>query len=128
MNAEPRWVNLAISRLLRWGVTMSITIVLAGLVVTFLHHPEYIRSRAALGQLTAHAIVPHTLRDVAAGLRSGHGQAIIAAGLLLLIATPVARVALSIIVFAVERDALYVVITSAVLLRLLFSFAAGAAG
>ena len=46
---EPQWVDTAISRLLRIGVMTSIGIVLLGLVLTFIHHPQYVRSRSALG-------------------------------------------------------------------------------
>ena len=42
-------------------------------------------------------------------------------GLLLLIATPVARVAFSVAAFAEQRDRLYVVVTSIVLLLLIYS-------
>ena len=42
-------------------------------------------------------------------------------GLLLLIATPIARVALSLIAFARQRDRMYVCITTLVLGLLLFS-------
>ena len=49
-------------------------------------------------------------------------------GLLLLIATPVARVAFSIVAFALEGDRLYVAITAVVLALLVLSFAVGAAG
>lgn len=126
---EPVWVDTAISRLLRFGVISSIVVITIGLVLTFLHHPEYLRSRTALGQLTeAEAMYPHHLVDVVRQAGEGSGQAIVMLGLLLLIATPVARVAFSIIAFAVERDRLYVVITSVVLLALLVSFAIGAAG
>jgi uncharacterized membrane protein len=50
-------------------------------------------------------------------------RAIIQFGLLLLIATPVARVAFSLVGFAMERDRIYVVITSIVLAVLLYSVA-----
>jgi uncharacterized membrane protein len=56
----------------------------------------------------------------------GHDVAML--GLLLLIATPVLRVAMSIYVFARERDTTYVVITTLVLLLLILSFVLGAAG
>ena len=48
-------------------------------------------------------------------------RAIIQLGLLLLIATPVARVLFSAIAFALERDSMYVVITLIVLAILLYS-------
>jgi len=42
--------------------------------------------------------------------------------LLLLIATPIARVAFSVVGFAIERDRLYVIFTLIVLAVLLYSF------
>ena len=49
-------------------------------------------------------------------------------GILLLIATPIARVALSLIGFAVERDRKYMLITAIVLAVLLYSLITGGAG
>lgn len=126
---EPRWVDIAISWLLRTGVLVSITVVAVGIVISFTHHPEYFTSRPQLGHLTsAGAHFPHTLSEVVSGIRAGRGQAIVTAGLLLLIATPVARVAFSIVVFAIEHDHLYVVITAVVLIVLMVSFMLGRAG
>lgn len=126
---EPRWVDVAISWLLRGGVLISIAVVTFGIAMTFLHHPEYFRSRPALGELTQGAMhYPSSIGAVVDGVRTARGQAIVMAGLLLLIATPVARVAFSIVVFIIERDRLYVVITAAVLIVLLVSFAIGRAG
>jgi uncharacterized membrane protein len=126
---EPHWVDMAISRLLRGGVVISIAVVIAGLILTFVHHPEYLSSKPALVELTAVAeSFPHTLADVWKGLTQMRGQALVALGLLLLIATPVARVALSIIIFAIEKDRFYVAITVTVLLLLIASFVLGAAG
>jgi uncharacterized membrane protein len=126
---EPQWVDNAISNLLRGGVLVSVAIVLAGIFVTFAHHHDYFSSRPALGELTrVGEHFPNTITGVARGVRQMHGQAIVMAGLLLLIATPVARVAFSIAVFAVEHDRLYMLITTVVLLLLLLSFALGAAG
>ena len=123
------WVDSAIAWLLRGGVLLSIAIVSAGTVLTFVHHPDYFSSRPALGALTEPgAHFPSTVGDVLAGVRHGSGQAIVMLGLLVLIATPVVRVAFSIAVFLVERDRLYVMITTAVLLILMFGFATGAAG
>jgi uncharacterized membrane protein len=125
----PRWVDTAISHLLRGGVLVSISVVLTGLAFTFRHHPQYMTSRTALGDLTdARAMYPHTIREVVMQARHRHGQAIVMLGLLLLVATPVARVAFSIFAFAIERDRLYVAITLGVLTLLLVSFAIGAAG
>ncbi len=117
------WIDTTIAALLRVGVLLSISIVMLGVVITFIHHPNYFASRPGLGALTAPgAQFPSTLQAVAAGVKRGSGQAIVMAGLLVLIATPVARVAFSIVVFIIEHDRLYVAITATVLVILLVGF------
>lgn len=121
------WVDVAIATLLRTGVVLSIAIVTIGITFTFAHHPDYFSSRPALGTLTsANTHFPSSIADVVAGVRHLRGQSIVMAGLLLLIATPVARVAFSIVVFVIERDRLYASITVTVLIILLIAFALGA--
>jgi uncharacterized membrane protein len=121
-------MDTAIGTLLRAGVLLSVGIVTAGMVITFVHHPDYFSSRPALGTLTSPgAHFPSTLVEVIAGVWRGSGQAVVTAGLLLLIATPVARVALSIVSFVIERDRLYVAITTAVFVILMIAFAVGRA-
>jgi uncharacterized membrane protein len=56
----------------------------------------------------------------------GRGQGLIQLGVLLLIATPVARVAFSVYAFARQRDRLYVLVTLVVLALLLLSLFSGA--
>ncbi|HSP17716.1 MAG TPA: DUF1634 domain-containing protein [Thermoanaerobaculia bacterium] len=123
------WIDVAIATLLRTGVVLSIAIIAGGMIVTFAHHPEYFSSRPALGQLTSPgAHFPNTLTEVVAGVARGRGQAIMMAGLLVLIATPVARVAMSVVIFIIERDRLFIVITAAVFAILMISFAVGRGG
>ena len=123
------WKDAAVATLLRVGVLLSIGIIAAGMVITFVHHPDYFSSRPALGSLTApDAHFPRTIGEVIAGVRRGSGQAIVTAGLLVLIAIPVARVALSIVLFIIERDRLYAAITATVFFVLLISFVIGRAG
>jgi uncharacterized membrane protein len=119
-------MNTAISYLLRGGVLLSIGVVVIGLVFTFVHHPQYVTSKAELGTLTSpDAVYPHTVHDVVAQAAGQHGQAIVMLGLLLLIATPIARVAFSVAAFIVERDRVYVVITIIVLVLLVLSLLFG---
>jgi len=59
--------------------------------------------------------------DIVHGVLGMSARAIIQLGLLLLIATPVARVAFSAVAFAIERDSMYVVITLIVLAILSYS-------
>jgi uncharacterized membrane protein len=124
-----RRVEIAISNLLRGGVILSLVLVVAGTVMSFLHHPGYVTSTTELERLTRPgAAFPHTLADVAAGLRAMHGQAVVMVGLLVLVATPVMRVAVSILAFLYQHDRIYAAITTVVLCLLLLSFALGKAG
>jgi uncharacterized membrane protein len=123
---QTRRAELLISTVLRGGVLTSLAVILAGTLVTFLHHPEYVSSPQELARLTeAGASFPHTLRDVVAGLAALRGQAMVVLGLLILIATPVLRVAVSILVFLEQRDRTYVAITVTVLTLLILSFFLG---
>jgi uncharacterized membrane protein len=65
---------------------------------------------------------------VVRGIQHSQGRAIVTLGLLLLVATPVLRVAVSVIAFVYQRDRTFVVITSVVLLLLITSFMLGKAG
>ncbi|HEY7637439.1 MAG TPA: DUF1634 domain-containing protein [Gemmatimonadales bacterium] len=118
-----------ISNVLRVGVITSLVTILLGTVIAFAHHPEYITSPRELLHLTRPSDTgPHTLREVLTGLANLRGQAIVVLGLLILIATPVVRVAVSILLFLEEGDRTYVAITSTVLALLLLSFFIGGAG
>ena len=47
-----RRVELAISTLLRVGVIASLSIIVAGTILSFVHHPTYVSSSAELARLT----------------------------------------------------------------------------
>ena len=124
-----RKVELTISALLRLGVLTSLLVVLAGTVVTFVHHPRYLTSHRDLPPLTRPgAEFPHSVPTVVHGLQHGQGRAIVMVGLLLLIATPVVRVAVSVLAFVYQRDRVFVTITTVVLALLLTSFVLGRGG
>ncbi len=73
--------------------------------------------------------VPTTVASLgsalAQGALSGKPYAIIGLGMLLLMATPVVRVALSVVFFLMQKDWLYVAITVFVLTVLLLSLVTG---
>jgi uncharacterized membrane protein len=121
-----RKVELFISGLLRVGVVTSLMVVVAGLILSFVHHPAYIHSTAELQQVTSpDRPTFQSLPALMTGIKEFRGEAIIMVGLLLLIATPVMRVAVSIIAFMIERDWTFVLITSFVLAMLILSFFLG---
>jgi len=127
-NDRSRSVEIVISNLLRIGVVTSMLVIVVGTMISFIRHPEYLSQPPALQRLTTPgAAFPHTLRDVLHGLREGRGQSVVIVGLMLLIATPVIRVAVSILGFIYEGDRRYVVITTIVLALLVLSFVLGKA-
>jgi uncharacterized membrane protein len=113
-------MDTAITMLLRIGVLLSVGIIAVGMVIAFVHEP-------ASFSMSLGTHFPNTIGEVIAGVRHGSGQAIMMAGLLVLIATPVARVALSIVIFVIERDQIYAAITAAVFVILMIAFAVGRA-
>jgi uncharacterized membrane protein len=114
-----RQAELAISHVLRGGVIVSAAIILLGVVVFYLQMA-----------FTGHATLayPHSVLDVALGIGRGEPLAIVTLGLLVLLLTPILRVAISIIIFALEHDWLYTIITLVVLLILLVSLFLGRGG
>ena len=123
-----RKVELLISTLLRVGVVSSLVVVVIGLAVSFVHHPTYLRS-VEMSQVATRAHADwHSLHELATGLIHLRGEAIIMLGLLLLIATPVMRVAVSIFAFLFEHDPVFVAVTTFVLAMLILSFVLGNAG
>jgi len=111
-------IEVVIANLLRAGVTLAATVVLAGGAVFLVRHGF------AATQYRVFAGEPSDLRQWKGILRTAfalRGRGIIQLGILLLIATPVARVAFSAFAFALERDWLYVCVASAVLAVLMYS-------
>jgi uncharacterized membrane protein len=119
----------AISLVLRVGVTTSLVLIAAGTILSFLGPGGYGTQPGELARLTGPGgAFPRTSGWLLGGLLHLNGAAVIVAGLVLLIATPVLRVAVSIASFAKERDRPFVVITSVVLGLLLLSLLLGRAG
>lgn len=125
-------VEIIISEVLRWGVAASLMLIAGGTLLCFLRGGDYGAAGGTSADLArllhAGSTFPRTAAWLLQGLRHAQGEAVLVLGLLLLIATPVLRVAVSILGFALERDRRYVAITIAVLLMLLVSFALGKAG
>ena len=122
MTGLPLWtdrkVEDLIGNLLRVGVLLSAVVVFTGGVVYLARHGgEAADYRVFHGEPNEFRTIPGVLRETFAF----QGRGIIQLGLLLLIATPVARVVLSIIGFAAERDRMYVGFATIVLVILLSS-------
>lgn len=122
-------VEQIIARLLRWGVLVSLCLMLAGTLVSFFHSHRYGNTHEDLAVLLEKGgDFSRSLRWLVDGLRALRGQALIVLGLGLLIFTPILRVAVSIVAFIVERDKTFVLITSVVMALLVLSFMLGGHG
>jgi|SRR5689334_15309921 uncharacterized membrane protein len=112
-------VEEIISYLLRAGVLMSALLVLAGGVIFLVRHgaevPDYKTFRGEPEEL-------RTIRGLFSIDTIAHGRGLIQLGLVLLILTPIARVAFSLLAFILERDWIYVAVSAIVLGLLLYSF------
>ena len=115
-------VEQTIGNLLRLGLIVAAVVVLVGAVIYLARHgseqPQY---RVFHGE-------PADLRGIRGIIHDAlqfSGRGLIQLGLLLLLATPVARVAFSIVAFALQRDRLYVVVTLIVMGVLLYSIVGG---
>jgi uncharacterized membrane protein len=117
-----KYVEELIGRLLQVGVTIAAAVVLVGGALYLYRHgsstPQY---RAFVGEPAELRSLPAILHQALAG----QARAIIQLGMLLLILTPLARVAFSVAAFAMQRDRLYVMVTLIVFAILLYSLASG---
>jgi uncharacterized membrane protein len=120
--------ELLVSRVLQIGVSVSSLLVLIGIIL-FLNQ-YHTTVNPALGNsfktLTAPSFsFPHSPSSLVSALRSHSGLGFIVLGSLLLILTPVLRVATTILIFAHKRDRAMTAITVFVLSVLIGSFIIG---
>jgi uncharacterized membrane protein len=120
-NAEKRMDEI-MGRLLRTGVILAAVFVLTGGVVYVVRHPEPVTDyRVFQGEPEELRTVPGIVHEALAL----HGRGLIQFGLLILIATPIARVAFSVVAFLYQRDWTYVAVTLVVLGLLVYSLLGG---
>lgn len=115
---EDKKMEILMGNMLRYGVLLSALFVFGGAVIYLVQHghekPQYHLFSGEpyrfihLGQIFKNAF-------------EGQAREIIQLGLLILIATPIARIIFSITGFMLEKDYLYVTITTIVLLVIIVS-------
>lgn len=116
---DDRRMEMIMGRLLQFGVLLASFVMLAGGIL-------YVRAhRDGIPDYRIFKSEPQALRHIGgvmSGVADGDPAAIIQLAVLLLIATPVARVVFAVIAFGIERDKLYVLVSAVVLAVLLFGF------
>jgi uncharacterized membrane protein len=112
-------MDLAISRMLLAGVSLAAFVVLVGWILYLWRahgvEPDYRHFHGIPSPADRFA-------PVFDGIRHLDSRSIIRLGILLLIATPIMRVAFCLYSFAAQKDKIYVVVSGIVLTVLLYSF------
>lgn len=115
-------VEQMVGNLLRIGVFIAAAVTVAGGIAFMIHHGSLVPDHSVFrGQPE----MLSTLTGVIAGAIALEPAAIVQLGIVLLIATPVARVLLTLIAFAIQRDWMYVLISAIVLALLTYSLVVG---
>jgi uncharacterized membrane protein len=110
-----RWIG----NLLKSGVILSSSLVVAGGILYLIRHGfEPVNYRVFQGEPAEFRSPVGVIQAILSGRRRG----IIQLGLLVLIATPILRVAFSCMMFIRQRDWIYTVLTWLVLFGLIYSF------
>ncbi len=100
---------------LRIGVALSVIVMLIGFVLSFIQRSPSVK-------YMEHATFKWSNHRLIAGALRGSGESIIEVGLLLLVLTPVTRVAVSVVLFTFfDKDRFYAFVTLGVLLITLIS-------
>jgi uncharacterized membrane protein len=113
-------LEMLIGRILQIGVVIASAVVLLGGVLLLA------RQGAAIPDYRIFVGTEDALRHVAsifASAVAGDARAIVQAGIVLLIATPIMRVAFMLAAFAKQRDRLYVLLSAIVLAILVYGLA-----
>jgi uncharacterized membrane protein len=123
---ESRWsdhaVEQIIGRLLQIGVLLAAAVVLFGAVLLLVNHGG---SPASYSEFRGEPSELRTVTGIVRGAAAMHAAAIVQLGLVLLIATPIARVGFTLVAFVLQRDRTYVWITTLVMILLLFGLVFG---
>jgi uncharacterized membrane protein len=111
-------VDRAISVLLLAGVLLAAALILLGLLRLLLG-ASAAGEPATVAEMIAQEAHPTSIDAIFAGVSSDRPTSLIRLGILVLLLTPVARVGLTLVVFLIERDLIFVFLTAVVLALLL---------
>jgi uncharacterized membrane protein len=127
-DARQRWTDDEVDQLL--GNLLRIGVILATIVAAVgggLYLAQHGLQSSDHRHFQSEPAELRSLGGIVRGALALRASAIIQLGLVLLIATPVARVAMSLVAFVLQRDRVYIVVTSIVLALLIYSLTGGIA-
>ena len=111
-----------IGKMLRFGVSLSAVITVLGGLLYMFHHQDIVPEYHVFKGVETQYI---SLSGIFSGVIALNSKAIIQLGVMLLIATPIARVLFSMFAFLLEKDYLYAIITFIVFSVMSFSILTG---
>ena len=115
-------VEQVIGRLLQIGVFTAAAVAIVGAILVLIQHgsaaPAFMEFGAAPDHLTS-------IAGILRGVREMRSESIVQLGIVLLIMTPMLRVAFTLVAFVLQRDRVYVAITTLVLALLVYGLAFG---
>jgi uncharacterized membrane protein len=106
-----------LSNLLKYGVIIASAIVMLGGILYLMHHGTELPNYRVFHGVPSEFRSP---QGVVTAVFSGSRRGIIQLGLLTLIATPIIRVAVSLLTFLWQRDLVYILVTLLVLSELIY--------
>lgn len=116
---DDRRMEIIMGRLLQVGVLLASFVMLVGGILYVRGHNDAVPDYRVF---TSEPMALRHFGGIVHGVAAGDAAAVIQLAVLLLIATPVARVIFALIAFGIERDKLYVAVSSVVLAVLLYGF------
>lgn len=125
---KERDMELFLGKFLRFGVTLSCAVTLLGGLLYIYQKKGVLPDYRPIADDLPFPGVKEELRSISSiwqGILEFDGASIIQLGVIILIATPVLRVAISAIGFLIEKDYMYVVITLIVLAIILANMLLG---
>jgi uncharacterized membrane protein len=123
-DARDERIEQVIGRLLQLGVlTAALVVAIGGILLL----AQYGHLPASFQQFTGEDPTMKSIGGIVHTVLRGDSRAIVQLGLVLLIVTPIARVALTLGAFIVQRDRLYIFTTGVVLALLLYGLLWGQA-
>jgi uncharacterized membrane protein len=119
MQSADQRLEIAMGNMLRIGVTVAALVVLAGGILYLSRSggppPDYTHFHCA-------PAASEHIAGIFAGVRKLDSESLIEFGILLLIATPIARVLMGVVGFSLMKDRFYAAVSAVVLAILLLSF------
>jgi uncharacterized membrane protein len=115
-------IEQVVGRLLQVGVFTAAAVAIVGAILVLIQHGS---AAPSFGEFTAAPAHLTSVGGILRGVRELRSEAIVQLGIVLLVATPILRVAFTLVAFVLQRDRVYIGITTLVLALLIYGLAFG---